>query len=77
MAELERLGDSDGWGETLIFLLRHAGWTVAVRPGLGGGRLVIATRRGVEIRHQADRLAAAAYPVFRAALRSRRLVRVR
>ena len=73
MAELERLGDSDEWADCLLFVLDRSGWTVTVRPGLGGGRLVIARQDGVEVRHQADTLAGAARPVLERAARYRRL----
>lgn len=73
MGELERLGQSDVWGETLLWVLRRAGWTVIVRPALGGGHLVIARMGRIEVCHIAATLVDAAKPVFDAAARSGRL----
>lgn len=76
MGELERLGDSDAWADCLLFVLDRSGWTVTVRPGLGGGVLVIARRDGVELRHQGDTLVEAMRPVFERAAKHRRLTLV-
>lgn len=70
MAGLERLGESDEWGETLIWLLRRGGWTVVRTRAFAGGEFVIARHQstGRELRAAGERLAHAAYPVFRAAM---------
>lgn len=73
MAELERLGNTDEWAGCLVFLLEHAGWEITMRPALGGGHLVIARRGNAVVKHQAEVLADAVYPVFQAALLTRRL----
>lgn len=77
MGELERLGETEEWGRTLIWLLGQAGWTVTIRPAIGEGVLVIARRGACEIKHQGPTLADVAYPVFNAAMRTRRLELVR
>lgn len=77
MGELERLGESDEWAKTLIWLLGKCGWTITVRPALGSGRLVLAERGGCRIQNAGGTLAAATYPVFRAAMKTRRLALVK
>lgn len=61
---LERLGDSDSWGQLLIGLLENAGWEVTRRSVIGDGVLLIATGHGTSVSAAGDTLAAAAAPLF-------------
>ena len=72
---LERLGATREFGHVLLGLLKANGWTVANRPAIGGGRLVIASRQGYEIVDHGDTLAEVACRVFEAATRAQRLQR--
>lgn len=72
MPGLERLGESDGWGETLLWVLDRDGWTVIARPALGSGHLVIAHKDGLTVTCTGATLVDAARNVFAIAARSRR-----
>ena len=67
---LERLGESYEFGAFLLELLSAHGWTVTVQPAFGGGVLVIASKRGHEIKRVGDSSADVAGEIFAAASRA-------
>ena len=69
---LERLGDSEAWGQVLLGLLEQAGWEVTRRSVLGDGVLLMATGHGTSVSAAGDTLAAAAIPVFERVMALRR-----
>lgn len=73
MTGLERLGESDAWGETMLWVLERDGWSVTRRPSLGEGSLVIASCGNVSIRVMHESFVGAARIVLDLAGRSRRL----
>jgi hypothetical protein len=69
---LERLGDSDAFGEQLVRLLEIAGWEVErTRAFAGEGLLVIARKGPFELKATGPTLAAAIPDVFEKAMQLR------
>lgn len=65
---MERLGESAGFGYTLLSVLSMAGWQIAVTRGFGGGTLVVARKDDHEVRRQGEGVAQIAPDVFRQAV---------
>ena len=62
--DLERLGETAEFRSLLLRLLALAGWQVDVRPMLGGGVIVIASRRGRVIERAGAAVEDLAIPIF-------------
>ena len=86
---LERLGESSGFGYTLLELLGVNGWEIAVTKPFAGaqldaegepiesdhaGVLVIASKSGYEIRRTGESVAAVACDVFNEAAHMQRVL---
>lgn len=63
--ELERLGETQEWGELMLHLLQLQGWTVTVRPLFSNsGVLVLAERDRVIVYRKGDSIADVACELF-------------
>lgn len=62
--EMERLGETDVFGDLLLRLVRLAGWEVDERPLLGGGVLLIATGFGTAVAAADDTYAGASHALL-------------
>jgi hypothetical protein len=61
---LERLGQTQEWGEVLVGLLEQAGWRITQRELIDGGVVLTATGCGTSVSAAGDTSAAAAAPLF-------------
>lgn len=69
---LERLGQTQEWGQVLVGLLEQAGWEITESGLVDGGVVLTATGHGTSVSAAGDTYAAAAAPLFERAMALRR-----